>query len=167
VNLDTFTYYVLTAGIMCAGYVPFPLSPRNPPAAILHLLQSTGARHLLVSSDPGIQRLVEGLTNAFNAYHNAASRGGSVPTTPLSPAPPPWLLNTGSGLISPASPMSLSGVIWPPPAPDPLQFFPVPTFDYLFDGYDESFEPTKPVLHPPSDGLVIIGHSSGTLNHVS
>lgn len=50
------TSYISTVlGILRAGYVAFPISPRNSPLAIAHLLTSVSATHILVSSDPSIQ----------------------------------------------------------------------------------------------------------------
>ncbi|KAJ7058659.1 hypothetical protein C8F01DRAFT_1302507, partial [Mycena amicta] len=59
---DQITYLSLIAGLMLAGYIPFPLSPRNSDAAIVHLLQSSGCHHLMVSSDPAMQTLAATVT---------------------------------------------------------------------------------------------------------
>ncbi|KAJ7052958.1 hypothetical protein C8F01DRAFT_1065422 [Mycena amicta] len=58
---DQITYLSLIAGLMLAGYIPFPLSPRNSDAAIVHL-QSSGCHHLMVSSDPAMQTLAATVT---------------------------------------------------------------------------------------------------------
>ncbi|KAJ7202281.1 hypothetical protein GGX14DRAFT_654096 [Mycena pura] len=47
----------IIAGLMLAGYIPFPISPRNSDAAVADLLQSTACRHSYVSSDSGMQKL--------------------------------------------------------------------------------------------------------------
>ena len=57
---DTITYFTLIHGIIRAGYVPFPLSPRNSPEAIAHLLIKSRATHMLVSGDPSMQGLSAG-----------------------------------------------------------------------------------------------------------
>jgi acyl-CoA synthetase (AMP-forming)/AMP-acid ligase II len=44
-------------GILRAGFAVFPISPRNNPPAIAHLLKKTGATHLFVSADPVSQGL--------------------------------------------------------------------------------------------------------------
>lgn len=54
---DTITYYSMIAGIMRAGAVAFPVSVRNSDAGIVHLLRKTGATHMFVSQDPGMQGL--------------------------------------------------------------------------------------------------------------
>ncbi|KAJ7775604.1 hypothetical protein DFH07DRAFT_1056780 [Mycena maculata] len=56
-STDQITYLSMVAGIMLAGYVPFPLSTRNSDAAIAHLLQSTSCTHIFVGLDPSIQKL--------------------------------------------------------------------------------------------------------------
>lgn len=55
--LDTITYFCFMVGVLRAGYAVFPISPRNNPAAIAHLLKQTGAARLFVSSDPALQGL--------------------------------------------------------------------------------------------------------------
>ncbi|KAJ7600479.1 NRPS-like enzyme [Mycena floridula] len=55
--INSMTYIALIAGIMRAGSVPFPLSPRNPPAAIAHLLRTSGCKSWFVSSEPSTLEL--------------------------------------------------------------------------------------------------------------
>ena len=58
------TSYVATViGILRAGHIAFPISPRNSPEAIAHLLLSVSATHILVSSDPTIQSQYESTEN--------------------------------------------------------------------------------------------------------
>ncbi|KAJ7096117.1 hypothetical protein C8R44DRAFT_813206 [Mycena epipterygia] len=54
---DQITYLSLVVGVMLAGYLPFPLSPRNSEAAIVHLLRSSSCTHVFVSADPSMQNL--------------------------------------------------------------------------------------------------------------
>lgn len=58
--IDTISYFTLIHGVMRAGYIPFPISPRNSPAAIAHLLSKTNATHIFVSEDPSMQGLSAG-----------------------------------------------------------------------------------------------------------
>lgn len=58
--LDSITYFTLVHGIIRLGHVPFPISPRNSPAAIAHLLTGTHASHILVSGGPSMQGLWAG-----------------------------------------------------------------------------------------------------------
>lgn len=44
---------------MSLGHVAFPLAPRNTAAVIAHLLESSGATHILVSGEPAMQRLAQ------------------------------------------------------------------------------------------------------------
>lgn len=44
---------------MRLGFIPFPISNRNPVPAIVHLMKSTGARHLIVSQDTSLQNTVD------------------------------------------------------------------------------------------------------------
>ncbi|KAG2362415.1 putative aminoadipate reductase [Suillus spraguei] len=46
VHTDTLLYTTLIAGLMIAGIVPFPMSPRNPPQAIVDLLLRTRCRRI-------------------------------------------------------------------------------------------------------------------------
>ncbi|TFK37074.1 hypothetical protein BDQ12DRAFT_221196 [Crucibulum laeve] len=118
-NTDTFTYFVLIVGILRAGFQAFPISPRNSPAGIAHLLHATHATHIIMSHDPGIQRLA----SAACAQRKA------------------------SGMAAP-----------------PVQAIPLPTFEYLFGGSEEDFEPLPPMVPPlPTDPSLIL-HSSGSMS---
>lgn len=46
VHTDTLLYTTLIAGLMIAGFVPFPMSPRNPPQVIVDLLLRTSCRRI-------------------------------------------------------------------------------------------------------------------------
>ncbi len=54
---DGITFLTIVAGIIRAGYTAFPISTRNSPAAVAHLLKSTGCKNLFVSADPAMQEL--------------------------------------------------------------------------------------------------------------
>ncbi|KAA1475309.1 acetyl-CoA synthetase-like protein [Dentipellis sp. KUC8613] len=54
---DTITYFTTEVGILRAGFTVFPISPRNSPEAIAHLLKKTGVRHLLIGQEPILQKL--------------------------------------------------------------------------------------------------------------
>lgn len=54
---DTVTYFSLVQGIIRAGLQPFPISPRNSPAGLVHLLQKTKTAFLFVSGDPNMTAL--------------------------------------------------------------------------------------------------------------
>ncbi|KAK0472521.1 NRPS-like enzyme [Armillaria novae-zelandiae] len=54
-DTNSITYFAVLAGLMRLGFIPFPISPRNSVAAIVHLIKSTGTRHLIVSQDTLLQ----------------------------------------------------------------------------------------------------------------
>ncbi|OCB92288.1 acetyl-CoA synthetase-like protein [Sanghuangporus baumii] len=57
--VDTITYFLNIAGIFRSGYIVFPISPRNSPAAVAHLLQKgTVVSHILIGAEPASQSLV-------------------------------------------------------------------------------------------------------------
>lgn len=54
---DTITYATMLIGVQRAGFVAFPISPRNSPAAVAHLLTKTAAEYALVGPEPALQEL--------------------------------------------------------------------------------------------------------------
>jgi acyl-CoA synthetase (AMP-forming)/AMP-acid ligase II len=55
--IDTATYVTTEVGILRAGFSVFPISPRNSPEAVAHLLKKTGSNYLLVGGEPMLQKL--------------------------------------------------------------------------------------------------------------
>ena len=51
------TYLTTELGILRAGFTVFPVSPRNSPEAVAHLLKKTGANRLLVGGEPMLHEL--------------------------------------------------------------------------------------------------------------
>ncbi|KAH9825154.1 hypothetical protein DFH28DRAFT_942970 [Melampsora americana] len=49
---EPLVYFTVILALMRVGCIPFAISPRNSPAAIVHLLQSTGCRSVYVEFDP-------------------------------------------------------------------------------------------------------------------
>ncbi|KAG5652628.1 putative NRPS-like protein biosynthetic cluster [Sphagnurus paluster] len=47
---DTILYQAITSGLIVAGLVPFPISPRNSPAAVVNLLEKTSCRRLVTTN---------------------------------------------------------------------------------------------------------------------
>ena len=66
VSTDTITYVTTEIGIIRAGFTVFPISPRNSPEAIAHLLKKTGARMVLVSGEPVLQKLAAATLEILN-----------------------------------------------------------------------------------------------------
>ncbi|KAI0320589.1 acetyl-CoA synthetase-like protein [Amylostereum chailletii] len=56
-SADTITYATLLIGINHVGCTAFPLSPRNSPAAVAHLLKVTSVTHAFIGQDPATQAL--------------------------------------------------------------------------------------------------------------
>ncbi|KAF9062745.1 hypothetical protein BDP27DRAFT_1427576 [Rhodocollybia butyracea] len=59
-NVDAIVYSALITGIMKAGLVPFPISPRNAPMALLHLIRKTSAHRVLMTQTT-LRGVVDGL----------------------------------------------------------------------------------------------------------
>ncbi|KAF8054252.1 putative aminoadipate reductase [Lyophyllum atratum] len=57
---DTIMYQAITVGLITAGLVPFPISPRNTPAAVAHLLQKTSC-HRLITTQTTLRTLLSGV----------------------------------------------------------------------------------------------------------
>ncbi|KAK0199436.1 NRPS-like enzyme [Desarmillaria ectypa] len=58
-NTDSITYFTVLVGLMRLGKIPFPISPRNSVAAIVHLMKSTSSKYLVVSGDATLQKLAD------------------------------------------------------------------------------------------------------------
>ncbi|TFK33797.1 hypothetical protein BDQ12DRAFT_715644 [Crucibulum laeve] len=59
--IDNIAYHAIIVGLMHAGLVPFPISSRNSPAAIVHLLRKTSSHRILTT--PGtLNTLMDGIT---------------------------------------------------------------------------------------------------------
>ncbi|KAH9911783.1 acetyl-CoA synthetase-like protein [Epithele typhae] len=54
---DSISGYTFLVGLMYLAVTPFPISTRNSPIAVAHLVAKTGVRRLFVSADPAMQRL--------------------------------------------------------------------------------------------------------------
>lgn len=55
---DPITYSLLTMGIIRSGNIAFPISPRNSPPMVAHLLKETSAAYVFVTQDPATQALI-------------------------------------------------------------------------------------------------------------
>ncbi|KAH9934352.1 uncharacterized protein B0H18DRAFT_556620 [Fomitopsis serialis] len=54
---DAIPYFTMMMSIMRANYVAFPISPRNSPLAVAHLINKAGVSHVLVGQEPAMQDL--------------------------------------------------------------------------------------------------------------
>ncbi|KAE9406881.1 acetyl-CoA synthetase-like protein [Gymnopus androsaceus JB14] len=66
-NLDAIVYSALIVGIMKAGLVPFPMSPRNSPTALLHLIRESSA-HRIIMTQATLQAVVNGLKAELETF---------------------------------------------------------------------------------------------------
>ncbi|KAF5371510.1 hypothetical protein D9615_009619 [Tricholomella constricta] len=57
---DTILYQAITVGLIVAGLVPFPISPRNSPAAVVNLLEKTSCRRL-ITTNVTLKPLIDGI----------------------------------------------------------------------------------------------------------
>lgn len=73
---ESIGYATTLLGIMRANYVAFPISVRNSPAAVAHLIGKVGAKHLLVSGEQAIRDLVRDALDILKSQDAA-----SVPET--------------------------------------------------------------------------------------
>ncbi|KII90166.1 hypothetical protein PLICRDRAFT_40364 [Plicaturopsis crispa FD-325 SS-3] len=103
---DALTYTLLVMGIMRSGHIPFPISPRNSPPIVTHLLNKTSASILFVSPDPAMQSLAAAGSKDINyaglelhdmPLHEALfpAEDGPVPTPPITQ----WLAANELALI--------------------------------------------------------------------
>ncbi|KAJ3756240.1 hypothetical protein EV360DRAFT_48300 [Lentinula raphanica] len=73
-NVDSLLYIALVIGIVKAGLVPFPISPRNSPPALARLIQATSAHRVLTTHNT-LRSVVDGLkaeldsTNPTYEFH--------------------------------------------------------------------------------------------------
>ncbi|KAE9385222.1 acetyl-CoA synthetase-like protein [Gymnopus androsaceus JB14] len=67
-NLDAIVYSALIVGIMKAGLVPFPISPRNSPSALLHLIRKTSA-HRIIMTQTTLQGVIDGLKAELETFN--------------------------------------------------------------------------------------------------
>ncbi|KAJ3994751.1 putative aminoadipate reductase [Lentinula boryana] len=59
-QLDTIAYTAVGAGLMLAGLIPLLISPRNTPAAVVNLLEKTGA-HRVLTTTVTLQELLQNI----------------------------------------------------------------------------------------------------------
>ncbi|KAF5372278.1 hypothetical protein D9757_009652 [Collybiopsis confluens] len=81
-NLDTIVYSALIVGMIKAGLVPFPISPRNSPVAIYNLLKKTSARKLVIT-----ETTLSGVLQGLRAELKAADPSYKVDPSRIIEAP--------------------------------------------------------------------------------
>ncbi|KAK7046200.1 acetyl-CoA synthetase-like protein [Favolaschia claudopus] len=60
---DTISYFTMINSCFRANYTVFPISPRNSPAAVAHLLDKVGVQRLLLGQEPSMQDLLAAALN--------------------------------------------------------------------------------------------------------
>lgn len=70
-------------GIVRAGHIAFPISPRNSPAAVAHLLSKTSAEYVFVGPEGSLQNLANETMKILG--NNDTTRLPSLNTIPLFP----------------------------------------------------------------------------------
>lgn len=94
---EPLTFFTVAVGIMRAGFAVFPISPRNSPAAVAHLLRKTSPAHLLVGPEPSLKELVAASYKIFKEDGAEPPRFSEMPffdaiyekgLAPFEPLPP-------------------------------------------------------------------------------
>ncbi|KZT28824.1 putative aminoadipate reductase [Neolentinus lepideus HHB14362 ss-1] len=65
-NCDTLMYSTTIVALMRAGLIPYPMSNRNSPAAVCHMLQKTSC-HRLITTSASLGSLISGIKAEFSA----------------------------------------------------------------------------------------------------
>nr|F8P9P5.2 RecName: Full=Adenylate-forming reductase Nps11; AltName: Full=Benzoic acid reductase; AltName: Full=Nonribosomal peptide synthase-like enzyme 11; Short=NRPS-like [Serpula lacrymans var. lacrymans S7.9]ANX99775.1 benzoic acid reductase [Serpula lacrymans] len=65
---DTIQYFALLVGVIIAGYIPFPMSPRNSAAAVSNLLLKTSC-HRLITTQHSLQPLLDGIKSELGSFN--------------------------------------------------------------------------------------------------
>ncbi|KAF4612669.1 hypothetical protein D9613_011881 [Agrocybe pediades] len=73
-SADSITYFTMSMSILRAGYAAFPISPRNSPAAVAHLLNKVNVKCLFVGKDTGILELASSALDLLDASQHASSK---------------------------------------------------------------------------------------------
>ncbi|KAI5119742.1 hypothetical protein M0805_008672 [Coniferiporia weirii] len=79
-STDTITYFTVLAGIFRAGLTAFPISPRNSPTAVAHLIRKTKVTHILVGHEQASRTLSDMTLELLN------NDGEGKPRTSLMPS---------------------------------------------------------------------------------
>ncbi|KAF7783265.1 hypothetical protein Agabi119p4_2641 [Agaricus bisporus var. burnettii] len=66
---DVLLYQAMFVGIMKSGYVPFPMSQRLTPQAIIHLLTKASCHHLMVTSGMLPIKLLDTIKEELETHH--------------------------------------------------------------------------------------------------
>ncbi|KAI0070731.1 acetyl-CoA synthetase-like protein, partial [Panus rudis PR-1116 ss-1] len=100
---DTITYFTLVEGILRAGHMVFPISPRNSAPAVAHLLSKTNVDYVFVGPESSLQSLMASTFKIMEEAGNHLPNQANIPTfeelypedstkdfKPLPPYKPDW-----------------------------------------------------------------------------
>ncbi|KAH8114785.1 acetyl-CoA synthetase-like protein [Phellopilus nigrolimitatus] len=76
-NSDTITYQCFLVGLLRAGIQPFPISIRNSPVGVAHMLLQTPAAHLFVSADEAMQGVAKNALAEIELAESKEKKGES------------------------------------------------------------------------------------------
>jgi len=71
---ETISYYTMNLAIMRAGYTAFPISPRNSPAAVAHLISKVGVKHIFLGRDQAMADLGKKAVEILSIQHPSLSK---------------------------------------------------------------------------------------------
>ncbi|THV01989.1 acetyl-CoA synthetase-like protein [Dendrothele bispora CBS 962.96] len=91
---DSIPYSTTMLSVMRANFVLFPISPRNSPQAVAHLIQKVGVKHMLVGFDQSMQELMERAVEFLKTEYGY--RDDQIPATSMMPLFEDLYLENGS-----------------------------------------------------------------------
>ncbi|KAF8213914.1 hypothetical protein K438DRAFT_2148714 [Mycena galopus ATCC 62051] len=69
---DAIPYFVVFMSCLRANYVAFPISPRNSPSAVAHLIDKGAVDHLIIGHDPALLALATDATQVLKDKYTTA-----------------------------------------------------------------------------------------------
>ncbi|THU90375.1 acetyl-CoA synthetase-like protein [Dendrothele bispora CBS 962.96] len=91
---DSIPYSTTMLSVMRANFALFPISPRNSPQAVAHLIQKVGVKHMLVGFDQSMQELMERAVEFLKTEYGY--RDDQIPATSMTPLFEDLYLKNGS-----------------------------------------------------------------------
>ncbi|KAK7472181.1 hypothetical protein VKT23_000303 [Stygiomarasmius scandens] len=94
---DSIPYTTTMLSVMRANFILFPISPRNSPQAVAHLIDKVGVAHMLVGYDQSMQELMERAIEFLKADYGYGD--DRVPTTSMIPLFEDLYLENGEEVV--------------------------------------------------------------------
>ncbi|KAF8626806.1 hypothetical protein AX17_006463 [Amanita inopinata Kibby_2008] len=76
---EAVSYFTMNMAVMRAGYALFPISPRNSPAAIAHLIDAVGVKHILLGREPAMRNLAAEVVKILKTEYPSTQEPGFSP----------------------------------------------------------------------------------------